>query len=148
MDSGLGLAIKNLRRDTRQPLAWWKDIIARLTVEFERFVGESCIHDADPTIDLDAPSFNLWIWSTSNTPSLLSNSWSGVMACGLLADDEFSITMDIFLFHSRSRARLQTTNGRSLIHFRFDLSTSEWDYQGWTRDEWGEWEGLAFPDAE
>jgi hypothetical protein len=148
MNGELGLAIRNILQDLMRSVAWWRETIARLIAEFERTIGEQCSHDDDPTIDIDAPSFNIWLWSMPQDHSLLSPSWSGVMAGGLLAGDEFVITVDVFLFHSKSRSRLQTMDGRSFIEFSFDTEVGEWKCNGWIRDEWGEWEGVAFPDAE
>src|SRR4051794_23464795 len=100
MNEKLGLAVRSIRLGSKQSVEWWRDTITSLSAEFQRVVGEACSHDDRPVVDVDAPSFSIWLWSMPQSHSLLSPSWSGVMAGGLLAGDEFAITIDIFLFHS------------------------------------------------
>jgi hypothetical protein len=148
MNENLGLAVRGIQHGSTNPVEWWTDTIARLSAELQLVLGEAFTQDDNPTIDVDAPSFSIWLWSMSRCCPVLAPSWSGVMAGGLLDGDEFAVTVDIFLFDSESRSRLQTTDGRSFIQFTFDAKGGEWKAKGWVRDEWGEWETIAYPDSD
>ena len=148
MGRELALAIESIRHGPVRPLAWWKETIARLVAEFGRFIGEECCHADDARIDAEHASFCLWLWSVPRSEALLSTSWSCVLAGGRGAGDEFVITVDAFVFHSRSKQRLRPGDGRSFLQFSFDVAAGEWRYHGWITDDYGEWEDVADPDAE
>lgn len=146
MNESLGVAIKNVRPVPAHSVEWWMGIIGELSSELQLVIGEAFSQDGDPVVDPESPSFSIWFWSIPQTRSPLLPSWSGVMAGGLLDGDVFTVTADLLLFDSLSKSRLQTTDGRSYMHFNFDTNLYEWKCCGWVRDEWGEWEAVAYPD--
>ena len=144
MNHELARVIRNVRNRPEQPTQWWEATINQLTKEFELFLGERFCVDDRPTINLVDPSFSIWLWSIQPEKSFFSHSWSAVMGGGLIAEDRFVVTIDAFLFHQMSMARMVTSDGRSFIQFLFDAESGGWKYNDWLRDKWGEWEDVTF----
>jgi hypothetical protein len=125
--------------------AWWKKVIEDLICEFQELIKEGCQWDHSYSVETAPPSFSVWLWSNCDNGAPLAFCWSAVLAGSLVEGNQFVSTIDLFLFHRQTKARVCTMEGRSFLQFSYEVEQASWICLGWMNDEWDEWGDLVFP---
>lgn len=132
----------------------WKELVKALLDDFQQFIGQSFERTLEAEINLSnprSPSVGQWIWTQEEKPSPLSIVWTGVIGGDMVGtengEDFFQVSLTLFLFEATNKKRIRLTTGESFLEFTFERDTEShgyWRSHGWCKDEWGEWEDVAY----
>lgn len=130
----------------------WNQIVDSLLEDFQTFTGQK-FHCQELSLYPNYPSFNQWIWGKYIKGKFIPTAWSAVIGGSIIenenGNDNFFVSLTLFLFDVSSKQRLCLNTGESFVEFVFQKQSDGhgyWQNLGWFQDANYEWENVEWED--